>query len=72
MKGIINLVSINHYNYILINNTNERNKFNLHKSYMYDGMNFYNNIEKINIIINYNINDLLAYKPKIFIYSCLD
>ena len=68
LKGTINQVSVNHYNYLTINNANERNNLNLHKSYIYDGMNFDNNIEEINIDINYNINDLLVYKPKIYIF----
>ena len=72
LKGTINQYSINHYNSLIIRNKNTRYNFELNKSYLYDRLNTNNNIKEVKISSNYNIDEILVYKPKIFIYSYLD
>ena len=63
LKGTINQPSSNHYNAILLNNTNKRNNLQSDCSYRYDGMNEQPNIEQIFIDNNLNVKNLLLYKP---------
>ena len=53
---------------ILLNNANKRNNGG---SYLYDGLNEEPNIEQIFVDNNLNVDNLLLYKPRKFIYSSI-